>query len=395
MELTRDEKDALEGKLGPMHAEMMRILVAIGELNDASKLIPVWSVQLSGISFKTMGVPGTEFLEDAAKELKFSVPTTINPAGYDVGGPGLVKVDTDFRGKQERIIHSLMSMGAIPTFSCTPYTTEYTPPPGAHLAWAESSAVIYANSVIGAFSNREGAPSALASAVVGKTPDYGLHRKEGRRAEVLVDVDAGDRPVHFTSLGAHLGKVLKSKIPLIRGVKPDTDEMKEMGAALSAWGSVPMFHVEGITHEAEGQYSKELESIHVDQDMVRSFEAPFEGGEEPDLIAIGCPHATSGELKHLAKLIRERRGGKLKPGKSVWICTNRKVIADNPSTVEYLQRSGVKVIQDTCMVVAPIGKEFPVIAVNSAKAAFYASKRSFGNQKVIFGTTDELIERWV
>lgn len=263
------------------------------------------------------------------------------------------------------------------------------------MAWAESSAVIYANSVIGAFSNREGAPSALASAVIGKTPDHGLHTKEGRKAEVVVDVEVSGEPVHFSSLGAHLGKLLGSRIPLIRGVRPDPDEMKEMGAAMSAWGSVPMFHVDGVTHEAAGQASSGLEVIPVDSRVTREFESPFRGSEEPLLIAIGCPHATAGELRHLAEVIRIRRDGRLKPGKEVWVCTNRKVIADNGPTVEFLRHAGVKVIQDTCMVVAPIGAEFPVIAVNSAKAAFYASKKSFGKQKVIFGLTDELIERWV
>ncbi|MCL4325079.1 MAG: aconitase X catalytic domain-containing protein [Candidatus Thermoplasmatota archaeon] len=394
MELTAEQEAILQGSRGERTAELMRILVSLGELNDARRLIPVWSVQLSGISFKTMGVPGTEFLEDAAKEVHVAVPTTINPAGYDVGGPGLVPVSEDFRGKQERIVRALLAMGALPTFSCTPYTTEYTPPAGAHLAWAESSAVIYSNSVLGAFSNREGAPSALASAVTGVTPEYGLHLPEGRRPSVVVQV-APQEDLHFSSLGAFLGKALGSKIPYLRGIRPEVDDMKAMGAAMSAWGSVPMFHVEGVTHEAAKQELDGLETMEVGPKDIASFEESLgRDGDTPRLIAIGCPHATPGELKHLARILREKRGGKLRSGIEFWVCTNRRVIADHADVVAQLQSAGVRVIQDTCMVVAPIGEKYPVIAVNSAKAAFYAAKRSFSGQKVLFGTTEELIDRW-
>ncbi len=394
MELSRDLEAALGGAKGPRYAELLRILVALGELNDAPRLIPVWSVQLSGISFKTMGTPGTEFLEDAAREVRFSVPTTINPAGYDVGGPGIVPASEDFKEKQQRIVRSLLAMGAISTFSCTPYTTQYSPPPGAHLAWAESSAVIYSNSVIGAFSNREGAPSALASAVTGFTPEYGLHLPEGRRAQAVINVESS-KDLHYSSLGGYLGKLLGSRIPFIRGIHPDVDDLKAMGSAMSAWGSVPMFHVEGVTHEAERQVLSGLETYHVGPEEITQFERTLGlDGDEPSLIAIGCPHATAGELRYLARVIREKRGGKIKPGIEVWVCTNRQVIQENPDTVAFLTAAGVKVIQDTCMVVAPIGTSYPVIAVNSAKAAFYASKRSFSGQKVLYATTEELIDRW-
>jgi len=130
MELTREEERLLTGEKGPRVQECMRILAALGDLYGARRLVPVWSVQLSGISFKTMGVPGTEFLEDMAREVKFAVPTTINPAGYDVGGPGLVQTSPEFKEKQDRIVRALTTLGAIPTFSCTPYTTEFAPPPG-------------------------------------------------------------------------------------------------------------------------------------------------------------------------------------------------------------------------------------------------------------------------
>lgn len=394
MELTRDEEAILQGEKGPRLQECMRILTTLGELYGAHRFVPVWSVQLSGISYKTMGTQGTEFLEEMAEEAKFKIPTTINPAGYDIGGPGLVKTSADFKQKQDRIVRALLTMGAIPTFSCTPYTTEYAPPPGVHLAWAESSAVIYANSIVGAYSNREGAPSALASAVLGMTPDYGLHRPEGRRAQVVVEVDTSKGPIHYTVLGAYLGKLLGQKIPYIRGVQPDIDAMKEMGSSMSAWGAVPMFHVEGITPEAHLQDLRGLERITVDSPTVGEFQRCLGCHEQPQLVAIGCPHCTKGELIQIAKAVK-KKGRKLPEGTELWVCSNRTVIRENAQAVDILRQAGAKVIQDTCMVVAPLSDQFEVTAVNSAKAAFYVGRKSFSGQKVVFGTTEEIVDRYL
>ncbi len=394
MELTREEEAILRGEKGPRLQECMRILTTIGELNGARRLLPVWSVQLSGISFKTMGTQGTEFLEEMAQEARFQVPTTINPAGYDVGGPGLVRTSPEFREKQDRIVKALMTMGAIPTFSCTPYTTEYSPPPGVHLAWAESSAVIYANSILGAYSNREGAPSALASAVIGKTPDYGLHHPEGRRAQIVVDVDTSKGPIRYTVLGAYLGKQLGQRIPFFRGIRPDVDAMKELGSSMSAWGAVPMFHVEGVTPEADRQNLAGLERITVDAQVIGEFQRCLGCDETPQLVAIGCPHCTKGELLEIARAVK-KKGRKLPSGTELWVCSNRTVIRETAPAVEILRSAGAKVIQDTCMVVAPLSDQFSVTAVNSAKAAFYIGRKSFSGQKVVFGTTEELVDRYL
>ena len=394
MELTREEEAVLRGEGGPRKQECMKILVTLGEMYGARKLLPIYSVQLSGISYKTMGSAGTEFLEEMAQEVKFAVPTTINPAGYDVGGPGLVRTSDDFRSKQDRIVKALMTMGAVPTFTCTPYTTDFAPPKGAHLAWAESSAVIYANSVLGAYSNREGAPSALASAVLGKTPDHGLHRQEGRRAQVVVDVDVSKGPIRYTVLGAYLGKLLGRKIPYFRGVRPDLDGLKELGSSMSAWGAVPMMHVEGVTPEAHLQDVRGLERIQVDAGVVGEFQRCLGCDENPQLVAIGCPHCTKGELIQIAKAVKQK-GRKLKPGTELWVCSNRQVIQETASAVEVLRQAGAKVIQDTCMVVAPLSDQFPVAAVNSAKASFYMNKKAFSGQKIVFDTTDNLIDRYL
>lgn len=394
MELTREEEAILRGEKGPRVQECMRILTTVGEMYGAKRLVPIYSVQLSGISYKTMGSAGTEFLEEMAEEVKFAAPTTINPAGYDVGGPGLVHTSDDFREKQDRIVKALMTMGAIPTFTCTPYTTDFAPPRGAHLAWAESSAVIYANSVVGAYSNREGAPTALASAVIGKTPDHGLHQKAGRRAGVVIDVDVSKGPMRYTVMGAYLGKILGQKIPYFRGIKPDVDGLKELGSTLSAWGAVPMMHVEGVTPEADQQDVRGLERIGVDAQVVGEFQRCLGCDETPQLVAIGCPHCTKGELIQIAQMVK-KKGRKLKPGTELWVCSNRKVINETAAAVEVLRQAGAKVIQDTCMVVAPLSEQFPVAAINSAKASFYMNKKTFSGQKVVFDTTENLIEKYV
>jgi len=207
-------------------------------------------------------------------------------------------------------------------------------------------------------------------------------------------VDTSRGPIHYTVLGAYLGKVLGHRIPYFRGIRPDIDAMKELGSSMSAWGAVPMFHVEGVTPEAERQDLQGLERISVDASTIGEFQRCLGCDETPQLVAIGCPHCTRGELLQIARAVKAK-GRRLAPGTELWVCSNRKVIQDTAPAVEILRKAGAKVIQDTCMVVAPLGDQFSVTAVNSAKAAFYIGRKSFSGQKVVFGTTEELVDRYL
>ena len=188
MDLTLEERDMLEGKFGKAAKKSMEILTTLGEIFDAENLVAVNSVQIAGVSYANLGEAGLEFLSEMANDGKVRVLTTLNPAGMDRENWEALGIDKEFAKNQNRAIDAFARMGIITTCSCTPYLIGNTPHFGQHLAWAESSAVCYANSVIGARTNREGGPSALAAAITGKTPRYGYHLEENRHGEVLIDI---------------------------------------------------------------------------------------------------------------------------------------------------------------------------------------------------------------
>jgi predicted aconitase len=174
MYLTKNEERMLDGKEGYAVKKSMEILVALGNIYGAEKLIEVGSVQVAGVSYHNLGDAGLEFLNELAKDGKVRVLTTLNPAGMDLENWRNLGIDEEFARKQNMVIEAFSKMGIIISCTCTPYLIGNLPRYGEHIAWSESSAVTFANSVIGAKTNREGGPSALAAAFVGKTPCYGL-----------------------------------------------------------------------------------------------------------------------------------------------------------------------------------------------------------------------------
>jgi len=188
MRLTREQR-RLRDDGTPAQRKAMQILLALSHLSEAERLVPITSAHVSGASYKMIGDPGLEFLEDFARDARVTVPTTVNPLGTDLRQWRDLGIPAEFADKQERIARAYGSMGVRPSFTCTPYLVGARPGFGEHVAWAESNAVCFANSVLGARTNREGGPSALAAAIVGATPDYGLHKDEGRRPTVRVKVD--------------------------------------------------------------------------------------------------------------------------------------------------------------------------------------------------------------
>ncbi|MFB0523839.1 MAG: aconitase X, partial [Candidatus Bathyarchaeia archaeon] len=168
MKLTPEEQGMLSGKHGKAARKSMEILTTLGEIFDAEYMVYVYGVQIAGVSYANLGEAGLEFLSEIAEDGKVRVLTTLNPAGMDRENWRALGIDEEFAENQNRVIDAFAKMGVITTCSCTPYLIGNAPHYGQHLAWAESSAVCYANSVIGARTNREGGPSALASAITGK-----------------------------------------------------------------------------------------------------------------------------------------------------------------------------------------------------------------------------------
>ncbi|MHA2281874.1 MAG: aconitase X [Promethearchaeota archaeon] len=393
MKLTSEEQDMLNGKYGKAVKKSMEILTTLGDIFEAEFMVEVVGVQIAGVSYANLGEAGLEFLSEMAEDGKVRVLTTLNPAGMDRENWEALGIDKEFAKNQNRAIDAFAKMGIITTCSCTPYLIGNTPHFGQHLAWAESSAVCYANSVIGARTNREGGPSALASALTGKTPHYGYHLDENRHGEVLVNVSA---LVNGTDEYGVLGKIigdklvtLGKKIPFITGISSATvEELKSFCASVATYGGTALFHMEGITPE-HNKYPKPTElSIEINQvDLDKTRSELIDEDLEIDFVSIGCPHASIHEIAEIASLLR---GKKVK--KEFWITTARptKRIADEAGYTKIIEDAGAKFAADTCCVVAPIKERFKGIMVDSAKACYYG--RAKNKFKVKIGSIEECIE---
>jgi predicted aconitase len=383
MQLLPDEEAILAGESGETPQQMMEILVALGKVFSAERLVPIQSAQVSGASYKTIGEAGLEWL--SRLDARVSVPTVLNPVGMDRVLWREMHISPVFAEKQEAVIGAYARLGIKLDCTCTPYYL-YQTRFGDHVAWSESSAVAYANSVIGARTNREGGPSALAAAIIGKTPEYGLHLVPERRPQVVVRVEGAgswDETALFGALGYLAGKSVGNKVPFFRGLRPKRDQLKALGAAMAASGAVALFHIEGITPDARifGYDVSGLEVITVEPAEVLNLreEIPV------DAVALGCPHCSSEELGRIAGLLEGRRV--ILP---LFVFAARKVIEASPDAVAGIERSGGHVYADTCMVVSPALEQYESIMVNSGKA--YAYVPGMCGASVRIGTTPECIE---
>lgn len=391
MYLTPDEEKILNGEEGPVQERMFRLLVRLGEIYGADKMIPVGSVQVAGVSYKSIEEPGTEFLEDIASQgAKVKVLTFLNPAGMDLENWKELGFKPEFAKNQMRIMDAFKEMGIVITATCTPYLAGNLPRFREHIAWSESSAISFSNSVIGARTNREGGPSALAAAIFGKTPNYGFHLWEERQPSIKVKVETDlVFDSDFGALGYILGKQIKNKIPYFTGIKnADTDQLKALGAAMAASGAVALYHVDGLTPEADLVKKDNLETITITKKDLQDAYAKLNTGKEPDIVIVGCPHAS---LREIGAVAAKVNGKKLR--KPLWVCTSRmmKEAADRMGYSQIIEKAGGHIVADTCMVVSPIeDMGYKTTGVTSGKAANYLP--SFCKQSVCFANLDALVE---
>jgi len=343
----------------------MKILVRLGDLFGATRLIPIQSTHLSGVSYKHLGDAAIDFLDElASKGGRAQTPSSLNPSSLDQ--EILVKrYSKDRVAKQQHIIELYKKMLIQPTLTCTPYYVQ-KPKPTQHLAWSESSAVVYANSVLKAWTNREGAPSALAAALVGKTPNYGIHQPQNRQPNVLIKLETKlSAETDYGALGIHLGKFLKEKIPALEGLRGSDDELKQLGAAMASSGMTARFH-----REAPSKKEK-LETMTVEaKDVEETTSNLCTTDQKPDLVFIGCPHCSINEVKSVARALE---GKKVRKGAELWVCTSRHVKEKAKNYVNIIERAGGRVLCDTCVLVTWV-KDLGVdtLLTNSAKTAFYA-----------------------
>jgi predicted aconitase len=302
-------------------------------------------------------------------------------------------ISPEFAENQQRVLEAFARMNVVTTASCTPYLIGNTPLYGEHIAWAESSAVCYANSVLGARSNREGGPSALAAALTGRTPAYGYHLDENRHPTVTFAVEGRlEENSDFGALGKVIGDKLEDRrggrVPYIRGVEAASlENLKSFCASVATYGGVALFHMEAITPEA-AQYSPPREQIPIPLAEIREARASLSDAlsTEIDFVSLGCPHLSIKEVARIAELL----AGKTVT-KEFWITTARpiKQIADRMGYTAVIEAAGAKFAADTCCVVAPIKGRFQALATDSAKACYYAySKNQFKTMLLPF---DEVV----
>jgi hypothetical protein len=383
----------------------MEIVVALGQIYGAEDLVPVASVQVSGVSYKNLGDAGVEFLEEwAAQGAQALLPATLNPAGMDLAKWRELGIPKQFARRQEAVLAAYDRLGILATCTCTPYLVGYAPSYGQHLAWAESSAVSYANSVVGARSNREGGPSALAAAITGRTARYGLHLSENRRATAIIEVRCPlTSEADLGALGYLVGRQVRSGVPFFRFETPplnshsqpgELEGLKTLGAAMAASGAVALYHIEGVTPEARaedvlphGGTTGRL-CTHVIDDLTPGYAALNGDAETVDLVSLGCPHASVAEIERIAALLDGKR-----VSTALWITTARVTYeaSESAGLIARITAAGGHVVADTCMVVAPVAElGFRTLATNSAKMAFYAPSHS--KLSVRFGSMEQCIE---
>lgn len=393
MFLTKKEEQMCDGEFGETVRKSMDILVALGDIYGASKLVDITSAQVSGVSYKTIGEAGLEYLEDLAGDGLgvASVNASLNPPGTDLDNWRELGFPEDFSVKQNKIVDAYAKLGISKTCTCTPYLVGNVPRFADHVSWSESSAVAYVNSVIGARTNREGGPAALAAAIVGKTPLYGFHLEQNRKANLVVNVTTELKGADFGALGYIIGKVVGSGVPYFKLKNtPDNNDLKTLGAALASSGSVALYHMENVTPEYKQADAEEVEDIMFisEKDILKTREDLTTTDREPDLICLGCPHASLEEIKRVANIVH---GKTIK--NELWICTSVsvKATADRMGYTKSIEQAGGNVVCDTCMVVAPIeDMGFEVIGVNSAKAANYVP--SMCGLDVVYNDVENLIQ---
>ncbi len=385
LELSVDEKAIAAGRDGEGAAMAMRIVAEAAKLLGAVRLIPIRSAHIDGALYH--GDSGTLFAEKLVEgKARVSVRATLNVGALDLTGCSRVRLQEPQRSMARRMMEAYRKLGCEPTWTCAPYQAGHRPEKGADVAWGESNAVVFCNSVLGARTNRYGDFLDIACAISGRAPDVGLHRPENRKARVIFDVTA--LPPSFLAseiawpiLGTLFGREIGNAVGLVVGISghPGEDRLKAFGAAAASSGSVGLFHIAGVTPEAPdletalGHQSPDA-IIHVTTEMVSDAKARLSTVGRPeriDAVAIGSPHLSISEFDQLERLVAGRR---LRV--PIHACTGRHTLKELEASGKRasLEASGVVIVADTCIVVTPIlpVRSDGVLMTNSGKFAHYA-----------------------
>ena len=403
MHLTDEERRILDGAFGEPQRIALSVLLKLGEAYGADRMVEITSAHVVGSSYQIAGEAGIEIYGQLVQQgARVKVRTTSDPGSIDFARWREFKTPADYAERQIKIAELLDRMGVIPTWTCTPYTTFNVPKFGEDLGWSESSAVVFANSVIGARTNRLAAYVDVCAALVGRVPRFGLHVPESRRGEVLFELDpdlsASFEDYFFPALGYLVGQVTADRIPVIVGVRQTTfDQLKAFGAAAAASGSVALYHMVGVTPEARtleealgGRLPAERISVGR-REIARTMEQMSTGqGGAVDVVGVGCPHASIDQMRRYATLLRGKR---VHTGVELWICTNTMVeeMARRMGYVEAIEQAGAKLMVGTCHNDCPLGAwGFRRLVTDSGKFAYY-TPTTVGTE-CVFASTEACIE---
>jgi predicted aconitase len=403
VQLSADERATAAGRRGQGPAMAMRIVAEAARLMGAERLLPIESAHIDGALYH--GDSGTLFAEQlVAGGARVSVRATLNVGAIDLTGCSRNRLPAHEREMAARMMTAYRELGCEPTWTCAPYQAGHRPRFGAQVAWGESNAVAFCNSVLGARTNRYGDFLDIACAIAGRAPDYGLHRSENRVATVVVDVSGLDAAflssdIAWPVLGNWYGRVIGDAIGVVAGVNahPGEDALKAFGASAASSGAVGLFHVAGVTPEAPDVTSAlngapPVERLAVTDDMIRDSQRRLSTAEHAnriDAVAIGSPHLSLEEFNRLESLLRGRR-----LATPIYACTGRHVLAelDAQGRRTALESNGVIVVADTCIVVTPILPAAPgaILMTNSGKFAHYAPSNT--GYSVLYASLADCVE---
>jgi predicted aconitase len=390
----------LAGEDGEAAAFAMRIVVEMAKVVGADRLIDITAAHVDGCLYH--GIAGLEFAERLlASDARVRVPTTLNVGYLDLLHPERYRGEAATGANARRQMDAYVEMGCRPSWTCAPYQLAERPSIGEHVAWAESNAIVFCNSVLGARTARYGDFIDIAAAITGRVPLAGLHRDEERAASLVVRLDGVPgrllvSDVLFPVLGYLIGREAGSAVPAIVGLPSDTseDRLKALGAAAASSGSVAMFHAVGLTPEAPtleaATGGATLPEIAVTPERLRAARDELEtakGGDRLGAVCVGTPHASLPELERLGELL-----GRERPSVALWVNTGREILAEaeRRGVSAVLERSGVRIVTDTCTYLSPLlgDVEGPVMT-DSAKWAWYGPANI--GVEVAFGSLEECV----
>lgn len=395
LDLTADDRAMLDGRDGVAVQLALRITAAMAAQQGATKLIDVVQGHIDGCIYASpANLTFAEKMADMGARVR--VPTTMNAISVDRANWEKQGVPQDFGDPAARLADAYVRMGCRPTFTCSPYLLDSAPKTGEAIAWAESNAVIFANTVLGARTAKHPDFLDLCIALTGRAPLSGVYLDEPRKAKRIIDVDLPDAvdDAFWPIVGYLAGRVAPDRIPLLRGLaaaRPTPDDLKALCAAFGTTSAAPMLHIEGVTPEADGAAAPQADTATITRaDMIDVWTMFNDGPEAVELVAIGSPHASLSECRAVADALGER---KRHADVTVIVTAGRDVMADAGDIIGRLRASGVQVLPDLCWcsISEPV---FPTktraLITNSGKYAHYGPGLS--GRTVRFGNLADCIE---